>query len=266
MDKNKIIEGAAWLLEFEPAIEAYRDPPKTLEELRFANSFAALGDAFSEVRSPTGIPNARLVAFSPAAAQLIDLRPGEEARPAFLAPASGNALVPGMEPAAAMYGGHQFGVWAGQLGDGRAIVLGEVVAPGGRYELQLKGSGQTPYSRMGDGRAVLRSSIREFLCSEAMHHLGIPTTRALAVVGADQPVLRETVETAAVVRGAVGIGLRTVGTVTDRSGFTTVGTATVGRVAVGKRWGPAAWAPEAREPERVNTDAAATTKPWRWPL
>ena len=91
-------------------------PAKTLEELQFANSFAALGDAFSELRSPKGIPNARLVAFSPAAAQLIDLRPGEETRPEFLALASGNAVVRGMEPVAAMYGGHQFGVWAGQLG------------------------------------------------------------------------------------------------------------------------------------------------------
>ena len=98
-----------------------------------------------------------------------------------------------------MYSGHQFGVWAGQLGDGRALLLGEIDSPAGPLEIQLKGSGLTPYSRMGDGRAVLRSSIREFLCSEAMHALGIPTTRALAVIGSPQPVLRETVETAAVV-------------------------------------------------------------------
>ena len=102
-------------------------------------------------------------------------------------------------PYASVYSGHQFGVWAGQLGDGRAIGLGEVEHDGQRLELQLKGAGRTPYSRMGDGRAVLRSSIREFLCSEAMHHLGIPTTRALCVIGSDQPVRRETVETAAVV-------------------------------------------------------------------
>ena len=94
---------------------------------------------------------------------------------------AGNRVVPGMAPYAACYGGHQFGVWAGQLGDGRAISLGEVVtAAGRRWELQLKGAGLTPYSRSADGRAVLRSSIREFLCSEAMHHLGIPTTRALS--------------------------------------------------------------------------------------
>jgi serine/tyrosine/threonine adenylyltransferase len=100
---------------------------------------------------------------------------------------------------ATVYSGHQFGVWAGQLGDGRALLLGEADSSQGPQELQLKGSGLTPYSRMGDGRAVLRSSIREYLCSEAMFHLGIPTTRALAVVGSPLPVRRETVETAAVV-------------------------------------------------------------------
>jgi serine/tyrosine/threonine adenylyltransferase len=100
---------------------------------------------------------------------------------------------------ATVYSGHQFGAWAGQLGDGRALLLGEAMSAQGPMELQLKGSGLTPYSRMGDGRAVLRSSIREFLCSEAMHALGIPTTRALAIVGSPLPVRRETLETAAVV-------------------------------------------------------------------
>ena len=109
---------------------------------------------------------------------------------------------------AAVYSGHQFGVWAGQLGDGRAHLLGGVLSGmranahesnEGLIELQLKGAGKTPYSRMGDGRAVLRSSIREFLCSEAMYALGIPTTRALSVIGSDQPIVRETVETAAVI-------------------------------------------------------------------
>ncbi|MBE7418502.1 MAG: YdiU family protein [Ideonella sp.] len=112
---------------------------------------------------------------------------------------AGNAPPAGPPPLASVYSGHQFGLWAGQLGDGRALLLGEIDSPLGPQEVQLKGSGLTPYSRMGDGRAVLRSSIREFLCSEAMHALGIPTTRALAVVGSPQPVLRETVETAAVV-------------------------------------------------------------------
>ncbi len=105
---------------------------------------------------------------------------------------AGNALWPGMVPYAANYGGHQFGHWAGQLGDGRAIVLGELVAPdGSRHELQLKGAGPTPYSRRADGRAVLRSSIREFLCSEAMHHLGVPTTRALSLVATGDSVIRD---------------------------------------------------------------------------
>ena len=99
---------------------------------------------------------------------------------------------PGMEPYAANYGGHQFGHWAGQLGDGRAITLGETInAAGERWELQLKGAGLTPYSRTADGRAVLRSSIREFLCSEAMHHLGVPTTRALSLVGTGEAVVRD---------------------------------------------------------------------------
>ena len=101
-----------------------------------------------------------------------------------------------IQPTASVYSGHQFGVWAGQLGDGRAMLIGEIK---GGQEIQLKGAGPTPYSRRGDGRAVLRSSIREYLCSEAMHYLGIPTTRALSLVGSDLTVMRETPETAAVV-------------------------------------------------------------------
>jgi serine/tyrosine/threonine adenylyltransferase len=182
-------------------------PPrgKSLEHLRFANSFAALGDAFCERRTPAGIPGARLVAFSPDAAALIDLRPGEEQRDEFLGLVSGNGLLPGMEPVAGLYGGHQFGVWAGQLGDGRAILLGEVrtAAPGTAqdepWELQIKGGGMTAFSRFADGRAVVRSTVREFLASEAMHALGVPTTRALAMAAGDEPVLRERVERAATV-------------------------------------------------------------------
>jgi serine/tyrosine/threonine adenylyltransferase len=114
------------------------------------------------------------------------------------------ALLSGAEPPpggslATVYSGHQFGVWAGQLGDGRALLLGEAATPMGPVELQLKGSGLTPFSRMGDGRAVLRSSIREYLASEALHALGVPTTRALALVGSPLPVRREAIETAAVV-------------------------------------------------------------------
>jgi serine/tyrosine/threonine adenylyltransferase len=176
-------------------------PPlgSTLEELRFANSFAGLGEAFFERRPPSGIPGARLVATSLDAAALIDLRGGEEARPEFAAVVSGNALLRGMDPVAAIYGGHQFGYWAGQLGDGRAILLGEAQTAGGPVELQIKGAGLTAFSRMGDGRAVVRSTVREFLCSEAMDALGIPTTRALAMAAGAEPVRRETIERAATV-------------------------------------------------------------------
>ena len=103
----------------------------------------------------------------------------------------GGKVVDGMDPYAQRYGGHQFGNWAGQLGDGRAITLGEVQLSNEVLELQLKGAGTTPYSRFADGKAVLRSSIREFLCSEAMHHLGIPTTRALSLVSTGEMVLRD---------------------------------------------------------------------------
>jgi serine/tyrosine/threonine adenylyltransferase len=111
----------------------------------------------------------------------------------------GNEVWPGMRPMASVYSGHQFGQWAGQLGDGRALLLGEVQTPTGSLEVQLKGAGMTPYSRRADGRAVLRSSIREFLCSEAMHALGIPTSRALCLTASPLLVYRETAESAAVV-------------------------------------------------------------------
>ncbi|MDD0837560.1 YdiU family protein [Curvibacter sp. HBC61] len=157
---------------------------------------AQLGPAFSTALQPTPLPQPHWVAYSPAVAQALGLDPAWLGTDEALQVLTGNALLPGMKPLASVYSGHQFGVWAGQLGDGRAILLGET--PQG-HELQLKGSGRTPYSRGGDGRAVLRSSIREFLCSEAMHGLGIPTSRALSVTGSPAPVRRETIETAAVV-------------------------------------------------------------------
>jgi len=125
-------------------------------------------------------------------AQLLDL-PDEVGRtPEFAEVFSGNRVLPGMDPHATCYGGHQFGNWAGQLGDGRAINLGDVVnARGEHWALQLKGAGPTPYSRTADGLAVLRSSIREFLCSEAMFHLGVPTTRALSLVATGEQVVRD---------------------------------------------------------------------------
>jgi len=168
--------------------------------LAFDNRYARLPGAFHSRVAATPLPQPYPVARSDAAARLLGLAPERLAQPDAIAVLAGNRLPAGGEPVATVYSGHQFGVYVPRLGDGRALLLGEVVAPDGtRWELQLKGSGQTPYSRMGDGRAVLRSSIREFLASEAMHALGIPTTRALAIVGADMPVIRETVETAAVV-------------------------------------------------------------------
>ena len=172
----------------------------TLDQLQTVNSFAALPEAFYTRLQPQPFKNApRLLHANPAAAALIGLDPSVLSMPDFLAAMSGSAPLPGGDSLAAVYSGHQFGVWAGQLGDGRAHLLGEVAGPNGNWELQLKGSGKTPYSRMGDGRAVLRSSVREYLAGEAMHGLGIPTTRALALVVSEDRVVRETVETAAVV-------------------------------------------------------------------
>jgi len=165
---------------------------------RWSNRFARLGDAFYTPLGAEPLPAPHWVARSADCAALLGLPQDWWRRDDALAVFSGNAVWPGMQPLASVYSGHQFGVWAGQLGDGRALWLGEVDAPGGPLEVQLKGAGRTPYSRMGDGRAVLRSSIREFLCSEAMHGLGIPTTRALCVTGSTLAVRRESVETAAV--------------------------------------------------------------------
>jgi len=139
--------------------------------------------------APTPVASPRLLAWSDALGEELGLaRPSAAAIEAL----AGNRVFPGMEPYAARYGGHQFGMWARQLGDGRAITLGELRArDGSRQELQLKGAGRTPYSRTADGRAVLRSSLREFLCSEAMHHLGVPTTRALSLVGTGEQVIRD---------------------------------------------------------------------------
>ncbi len=141
---------------------------------------------------PTPVAKPRLLAWSPEAAALLDLSEADCRSPLFTEVFAGNRLLPGMDPFAMRYGGHQFGSWAGQLGDGRAINLGEVVnRRGERWTLQLKGAGPTPYSRRADGLAVLRSSLREFLCSEAMHHLGVPTTRALSLITTGETVLRD---------------------------------------------------------------------------
>ena len=171
-----------------------------LESLTFDNGFARLPEAYYSRVCPTPVPDPYLVCYSPEALALLDLDASEISRPELIETLAGNQLLPGMDALAALYAGHQFGHFVPQLGDGRAILLGEVKnAAGEGWEVQLKGAGRTPYSRGGDGRAVLRSSIREFLCSEAMHALGIPTTRALCIVGSDRPVYREDEETAALV-------------------------------------------------------------------
>ena len=184
-------------------------PPSTrssLAELKFDNAFVRELPAdpdqsrrlrqvhnacFSRVK-PTQVAEAKLVAYAEEVAELLDLNAADCSGDEFAQVFVGNRLLPGMDPYACCYGGHQFGHWAGQLGDGRAINLGEIInRKGQRWALQLKGAGLTPYSRSGDGLAVLRSSVREFLCSEAMYHLGVPTTRALSLLLTGEQVTRD---------------------------------------------------------------------------
>ena len=172
----------------------------TIENLQFENTYASLPDVFHERVKPTPFPNPHVVSVNPAAAALIDLDPGELSRTDFAEYACGAKHWPGSDPIAMLYSGHQFGHYVPQLGDGRAILLGEVKnAKGERWDLQLKGAGLTRFSRDGDGRAVLRSTIREYLCGEAMHGLGIPTTRGLCIVAGEEIVLREMPEPGAMV-------------------------------------------------------------------
>ena len=171
-------------------------------KLHWRNDFSALGPGFYTRLAPQPLTDPYWVGTSPEVARELGLDANWLSSPDLLAALTGNLPIAGSQPLASVYSGHQFGQWAGQLGDGRAILLGEVQTDAAALtglEIQLKGSGRTPYSRMGDGRAVLRSSIREFLCSEAMHGLGIATTRALCVTGSDARVRREQIETAAVV-------------------------------------------------------------------
>ncbi len=181
-------------------------PLGTLDALRFDNSFikALPGDPFSDTNSrpvnaacfsrvdPLPFPGAKLLIYSREMAAALGLSPLECETERFCEIFSGTTQLAGMQPYASCYGGHQFGNWAGQLGDGRAINLGETIGKRNlRWTLQLKGSGPTPYSRNADGFAVLRSSIREFLCSEAMYHLRVPTTRALSLMSTETLVERD---------------------------------------------------------------------------
>jgi uncharacterized protein YdiU (UPF0061 family) len=172
---------------------------RTLEMLRFDNTYARLPQAFYARVNPTpfgALPY--LIHANRVAAELIDLDQGQFNRAEFADLFGGRALAPGMEPLAMLYSGHQFGVYVPQLGDGRAILLGEVKNNREeRWDLHLKGAGMTPFSRDGDGRAVLRSTIREYLCCTAMQGLGVPTTQALCLVGSEEKVYREEVETGA---------------------------------------------------------------------
>jgi uncharacterized protein YdiU (UPF0061 family) len=169
-----------------------------LDRLPFDNSYTRLHPAFYEVVEPTPLPDPYLVAFNPAAARLVDLDPVTPDDTEAVAMLCGNRRIPGAEAIAQAYAGHQFGVWVPQLGDGRAFLLGEVRGPAGAsWDLHLKGGGRTRFSRFGDGRAVLRSVVREYLAGEALHGMGIPTTRSLCIVGSPLPVQRERIESAA---------------------------------------------------------------------
>jgi uncharacterized protein YdiU (UPF0061 family) len=173
-------------------------PGATLETLRLSDGYAALGDGFVERRDPTPLFEPYAIARNPDVARLLEIDEEQLGRPEFLRLSAGCARFGPVRPFAAVYAGHQFGTFVPQLGDGRAITLGEVQTSAGPLEWQVKGAGTTAFSRFGDGRAVLRSTIREYLASEAMAALGIPTTRALAISGSDDPVFRERPETAAV--------------------------------------------------------------------
>ncbi len=172
----------------------------SFERLSLAPHYAGLGESYVTPVAATPLIEPRLVHVNERLSAELGLDMEAIRSPSFVAAMAGNQPWPGYTSIASVYAGHQFGTYVPQLGDGRALIIAEVRMPGGaRVELQLKGAGQTPYSRFADGRAVLRSSIREYLCSEAMHALNIPTTRALALISSPEPVRRETIESAAVV-------------------------------------------------------------------
>ena len=169
------------------------------QNLKSNTRYSALPENFYRRVKPQPLNNPYLVSFSPLMAELLDIDPLELSTQEFTEIFTGNRLVNGSDPIAMIYSGHQFGQYVPQLGDGRALMLGEIEGKDGNtWEIQLKGAGLTPFSRMGDGRAVLRSTIREYLCSEAMAGLGIATTRALCITGSDDEVYREKIESAAV--------------------------------------------------------------------
>src|SRR5258708_10550446 len=168
--------------------------------LSLENHYAQLPEDFYTKMPAEKVGEApRLIHANQAAAALLDLDPAVFKDPRFAEVMAGHRPLDGFSPLAMVYSGHQFGVWAGQLGDGRALLIGQVRNRKGElWDIQLKGAGKTPYSRFGDGRAVMRSTIREYLCSEAIAALGIPTSRALAIVATGETVHRERREPGAV--------------------------------------------------------------------
>ncbi len=167
-------------------------------KLNFDNQYAKLGDKFAAKMKARPLPNPGMVSINPQGAELIGLLEDDLSGKIALEFFSGAEMVPGAEPVAMVYSGHQFGGYSPQLGDGRGLLLGQVRNEDNiLWDIHLKGAGQTPFCRGADGRAVLRSSIREYLASEALHHLNIPTSRALCLIGSDEPVMRERLETAA---------------------------------------------------------------------
>ena len=162
-------------------------------EFQFDNSYAKLSDKLFTQQHPKPVSQPELIAFNPALAAQLDLNADALQSSDGLSVLAGNALANGSDPIATVYAGHQFGHWVPQLGDGRAILLGEILDKDAiRYDIQLKGAGRTPYSRGGDGRAAVGPVVREYVVSEAMATLGIPTTRALAAVATGENVQRET--------------------------------------------------------------------------
>jgi uncharacterized protein YdiU (UPF0061 family) len=168
--------------------------------LKLENHYSRLPGEFYTLMPAEGVGvQPRLLHANPRAAALIGLDPASFSNPVFTQVFSGHAPLDGFSPLAMVYSGHQFGVWAGQLGDGRALLIGQARnAANELWDIQLKGAGETPYSRHADGRAVMRSTIREYLCSEAMAALDIPTSRALAIVATNEQVYREVPEPGAV--------------------------------------------------------------------
>ena len=175
-----------------PSSSFARSAPDPQVPIPFDNTYARLPDVFFEHVAPEPVSHPTLIKANETLARLLGIDPEFLRSPPGIAMLSGNALVPGSEPIALAYAGHQFGHFVPQLGDGRAVLLGEVVGTDGRrYDLQLKGSGQTRFSRRGDGRAAIGPVIREYIVSEAMAALGIPTTRSLAAVATGDSVMRE---------------------------------------------------------------------------